>query len=39
MEKDEEEFEKRIKKDFFGDDDKKNYIANQTNRYTIYSRD
>ena len=28
MEKDEEEFEKRIKKDFFGDDEKKNYIAN-----------
>ena len=31
MEKDEEEFEKRIKKDFFGDDDKKNYIANDKN--------
>ena len=28
MEKDEEEFEKRIKKDFFGEVDKKNYIAN-----------
>ena len=31
MEKDEEEFEKKINKDFFGDDDKKNYIANDKN--------
>ena len=31
MEKDEEEFEKKINKDFFGDDDKKNHIANDKN--------